>query len=260
MHSYGCIIVAFYNCTSITFAVRGKMPKQAVTALLMPTCYSCMQAGRKVGERPAVEGIEVALNPEELDLDTAAMQAKYEQTVREQQSQLEKEDLSDMVAEHAAKQQKVYCGSWLAVENQNCLGLHILQAKAKAHEHLSYICLAYCVDMSIQKILLLQLTLDPLLTTCSVVACLLSSDICVMVRLSSSRRVVVLFTRHNEHSGLSLTWQLVCWLIISCCNVSLHCHCVTVLLLDYYLQKRKKQQQQQQDSGKSAKKYKEFKF
>jgi len=65
------------------------------------------QAGRKAGERVTVEGIEVALNPEELDLDTAAMQAKYEQTVREQQSQLEKEDLSDMVAEHAAKQQKV---------------------------------------------------------------------------------------------------------------------------------------------------------
>ena len=32
------------------------------------------------------------------------MQAKYDQTMREQQSQLEKEDLSDMVAEHAAKQ------------------------------------------------------------------------------------------------------------------------------------------------------------
>jgi len=46
----------------------------------------------------------VALNPEELDLDTAAMQAKYDQTMREQQSQIEKEDLSDMVAEHAAKQ------------------------------------------------------------------------------------------------------------------------------------------------------------
>ena len=54
----------------------------------------------------------MALNPEELDLDTAAMQAKYEQTVREQQSQLEKEDLSDMVAEHAAKQQKVVSAFW----------------------------------------------------------------------------------------------------------------------------------------------------
>ena len=46
----------------------------------------------------------MALNPEELDMDTAAMQAKYDQTMREKQSQLEKEDLSDMVAEHAAKQ------------------------------------------------------------------------------------------------------------------------------------------------------------
>ena len=70
----------------------------------------CAQVGKKAGERVTVEGIEVALNPEELDLDTAAMQAKYEQTVREQQSQLEKEDLSDMVAEHAAKQQKVVAG------------------------------------------------------------------------------------------------------------------------------------------------------
>lgn len=59
---------------------------------------------KKPGEKVSTEGIEVALNPEELDLDTAAMQAKYDQTLREQQSQLEKEDLSDMVAEHAAKQ------------------------------------------------------------------------------------------------------------------------------------------------------------
>ena len=51
--------------------------------------------------------MEVSLNPEELDLDTAAMQAKYDQTVREQQSQLEKEDLSDMVAAHAAKQKVI---------------------------------------------------------------------------------------------------------------------------------------------------------
>lgn len=67
---------------------------------------SAVTAGKKAPDKPAVEAVEVALNPDELDLDTAAMQAKYEQTVREQQSQLEKEDLSDMVAEHAAKQQK----------------------------------------------------------------------------------------------------------------------------------------------------------
>merc|ERR1719481_359412 len=58
------------------------------------------------GTKSSTEAVEVSLNPEELDLDTAAMQAKYEQTVREQQSQLEKEDLSDMVAAHAAKQRK----------------------------------------------------------------------------------------------------------------------------------------------------------
>lgn len=59
---------------------------------------------RRPGEKSSAEGVEVALNPDELDMDSAAMQAKYEQTMKEQQSQLEKEDLSDMVAEHAAKQ------------------------------------------------------------------------------------------------------------------------------------------------------------
>ena len=74
---------------------------------------------KKTSEKVSAEGVEVALNPDELDLDTAAMQAKYEQTVKEQQSHLEKEDLSDMVAEHAAKQSKVralkHCFSILAV-------------------------------------------------------------------------------------------------------------------------------------------------
>jgi len=52
-----------------------------------------------------MEGVEVALNPEELELDTVAMAAKYEQRVREQEL-VQKEDFSDMVAEHAAKQKK----------------------------------------------------------------------------------------------------------------------------------------------------------
>ncbi|XP_071039095.1 splicing factor 3B subunit 2-like [Parasteatoda tepidariorum] len=50
------------------------------------------------------QGIEVALDPSELEMDTIAMAARYEQTMREQQTQLEEEDLSDMVAEHAALQ------------------------------------------------------------------------------------------------------------------------------------------------------------
>ena len=48
------------------------------------------------------------------------MQAKYDQTMREQQSQLEKEDLSDMVAEHAAKQKvssHLLAFLWIFVRN-----------------------------------------------------------------------------------------------------------------------------------------------
>ncbi|OQR67412.1 splicing factor 3B subunit 2-like [Tropilaelaps mercedesae] len=48
--------------------------------------------------------VELALDPSELEMEPGAMAARYEQTVREQQSQLAKEDFSDMVAEHAAKQ------------------------------------------------------------------------------------------------------------------------------------------------------------
>lgn len=49
-------------------------------------------------------GVEMALNPEEVDLmDTEAMAAKAEAALRDQQANLAKEDLSDMVAEHAAK-------------------------------------------------------------------------------------------------------------------------------------------------------------
>jgi splicing factor 3B subunit 2 len=48
--------------------------------------------------------VELALDPSELDMDTDAMALRYEQTLREQQSQLQKEDLSDMLAEHVARQ------------------------------------------------------------------------------------------------------------------------------------------------------------
>ncbi|PVD26216.1 hypothetical protein C0Q70_13886 [Pomacea canaliculata] len=85
--------------------------KTTVGAAMMGSAHiydmSAVQTVKKGGEKGGTaEGVEVTLNPEELDLDTAAMQAKYDETVREQQSQLEKEDLSDMVAAHAAKQRK----------------------------------------------------------------------------------------------------------------------------------------------------------
>ncbi|MEQ2163327.1 Splicing factor 3B subunit 2 [Goodea atripinnis] len=64
----------------------------------------CYQVARKTGGGQESHGVEVALAPEELELDPMAMTQKYEEHVREQQAQVEKEDFSDMVAEHAAKQ------------------------------------------------------------------------------------------------------------------------------------------------------------
>ncbi|XP_029382308.1 splicing factor 3B subunit 2 isoform X1 [Echeneis naucrates] len=63
-------------------------------------------ASRKAGGGQESQGVEVALAPEELELDPMAMTQKYEEHVREQQAQVEKEDFSDMVAEHAAKQKQ----------------------------------------------------------------------------------------------------------------------------------------------------------
>ncbi|RZC34517.1 splicing factor 3B subunit 2 [Asbolus verrucosus] len=57
---------------------------------------------RKAGDREGM--VELALDPSELDMDSDAMAVRYEQQMRENQSQLQKEDLSDMLAEHVAKQ------------------------------------------------------------------------------------------------------------------------------------------------------------
>ena len=55
--------------------------------------------------------VELALDPSELDLvDTDAMAVRYEQQIREQQSQLQKEDLSDMVVEHVSRQKVSFLG------------------------------------------------------------------------------------------------------------------------------------------------------
>ena len=43
---------------------------------------------RKPGAGGGAEGVDIALNPDELDLDTAAMTAKYEQQMKEQQLQV----------------------------------------------------------------------------------------------------------------------------------------------------------------------------
>lgn len=66
---------------------------------------SAPAASNRAGGVTDREGmVELALDPSELDLDNDAMAQRYEQQMREQQSHLQKEDLSDMLAEHVAKQ------------------------------------------------------------------------------------------------------------------------------------------------------------
>lgn len=58
----------------------------------------------RTGDREGM--VELALDPSELDLDNDAMAQRYEQQMREQQSHLQKEDLSDMLAEHVQKSKR----------------------------------------------------------------------------------------------------------------------------------------------------------
>lgn len=61
-------------------------------------------ANRRAGHVEREGMVELALNPDELEMDNEAMAQRYEQQMREQQSHLQKEDLSDMLAEHVARQ------------------------------------------------------------------------------------------------------------------------------------------------------------
>lgn len=63
---------------------------------------AALRAQPSLGDREGM--VELALDPSELDMDNDAMAQRYEQQMREQQSHLQKEDLSDMLAEHVARQ------------------------------------------------------------------------------------------------------------------------------------------------------------
>ncbi|XP_030636702.1 splicing factor 3B subunit 2 [Chanos chanos] len=98
------------NETPQLFTVLPERRTAALGAAMMASTHiydvSGAMAGRKAGGGQESQGVEVALAPEELELDPMAMTQKYEEHVREQQAQVEKEDFSDMVAEHAAKQKQ----------------------------------------------------------------------------------------------------------------------------------------------------------
>uniref|UniRef100_A0A8C8BU47 PSP proline-rich domain-containing protein n=1 Tax=Oncorhynchus tshawytscha TaxID=74940 RepID=A0A8C8BU47_ONCTS len=94
-------------------------------AMMASTHIYDAMAGRKAGGGQEFQGVEVALAPEELELDPMAMTQKYEEHVRNQEAQVEKEDFSDMVAEHAAKQK-------VTLRHCNCSG-HLLQYKTYSY-------------------------------------------------------------------------------------------------------------------------------
>ncbi|KAJ4948942.1 hypothetical protein JOQ06_020463 [Pogonophryne albipinna] len=98
------------NETPQLFTVLPERRTGPVGAAMMASTHiydvSGAMAARKMGGGQESQGVEVALAPEELELDPMAMTQKYEEHVREQQAQVEKEDFSDMVAEHAAKQKQ----------------------------------------------------------------------------------------------------------------------------------------------------------
>lgn len=58
-------------------------------------------------KRPDGPGIvELALDPSELDIDSETMAARYEQEISKSS---QKEDLSDVVAEHISRQKVITC-------------------------------------------------------------------------------------------------------------------------------------------------------
>ncbi|XP_036225184.2 splicing factor 3B subunit 2 [Bactrocera oleae] len=98
------------NDTPVLYQVLPEKRTDRVGASMMGSTHVYDISGvNKPAARAAVtvdrEGtVELALDPSELDLDNEAMAQRYEQQMREQQSHLQKEDLSDMLAEHVARQ------------------------------------------------------------------------------------------------------------------------------------------------------------
>ncbi|XP_066903922.1 splicing factor 3B subunit 2 [Halyomorpha halys] len=70
----------------------------------MTTASAVIASSGTTSTAPRRDTVELALDPSELDMDSDAMAARYEQQMREQQSHLQKEDLSDMLAEHVQRQ------------------------------------------------------------------------------------------------------------------------------------------------------------
>jgi splicing factor 3B subunit 2 len=100
------------NETPVLYHVLPEKRNERVGASMMASTHvydiatsaAITQASRRTAHVEREGMVELALNPDELDMDNEAMAQRYEQQMREQQSHLQKEDLSDMLAEHVARQ------------------------------------------------------------------------------------------------------------------------------------------------------------
>lgn len=99
------------NETPVLYQVLPEKRTDRIGASMMGSTHVYDVTGSGANKQPPVrtttdrEGIvELALDPSELDMDNDAMAQRYEQQMREQQNHLQKEDLSDMLAEHVARQ------------------------------------------------------------------------------------------------------------------------------------------------------------
>jgi len=89
---------------SLPYQIIEQKKTERVGAAMMGSTHT-YDLGKKVTKGREDTRVEMALNPEEIEnMDSETMAIRAEAALREQQSQLAKEDLSDMVAEHAAKQ------------------------------------------------------------------------------------------------------------------------------------------------------------
>lgn len=93
------------NETPVLYQVLPEKRNERIGGAMMASTHVYDIAGATRTRAADREGmVELALDPSELDMDNEAMAQRYEQQMREQQSHLQKEDLSDMLQEHIARQ------------------------------------------------------------------------------------------------------------------------------------------------------------
>jgi len=91
---------------SLPYQVLPERRQEKIGASMMGSTHTYDLGKVKAGSKLSRDTeVQMALNPEEIEMmDSETMAAKAEAVLREQQATLAKEDLSDMVAEHQAKQ------------------------------------------------------------------------------------------------------------------------------------------------------------